>query len=216
MFTGLVDDVGTIDRVADTPAGREFRIRSRYDDLTDGESVAVNGACLTVRERHPGAFTVAAVVTTLGRTAMDAWVVGTRVNLERALRASDRLGGHIVQGHVDGVGTVRRVERVADAVLVDVEVPPEIAELLVLHGSLTVDGVSLTVNALPEPGIVQLSLIEYTLQHTTLGALTPRDRVHVEADVIGKYVRTLVVPYRGGDERPVPGSQFPVPDPTVR
>ena len=81
MFTGLVDDVGTIDRVADTPAGREFRIRSRYDDLTDGESVAVNGACLTVRERHAGAFTVAAVVTTLGRTAIDAWAVGTRVNL---------------------------------------------------------------------------------------------------------------------------------------
>ena len=218
MFTGLVDDVGTIDSVADTPAGREFRIRSRYDDLADGESVAVNGACLTVRARHDGAFTVAAVVTTLGRTTIDAWRAGMRVNLERALRASDRLGGHIVQGHVDGVGIVQRVQRFEDAVLVDVELPAEIAALLVPHGSVTVDGVSLTVNALPEPGIVQLSLIEYTLRHTTLGALKAGDRVHVEGDVIGKYVRALIAPYQraawSGERASVPGSPFPVPDQT--
>src|SRR5688500_5820173 len=156
MFTGLVDDVGTIDRVSDTSAGREVVIRSRYEDLTDGESVAVHGACLTVRGRGDGTFTVAAVITTLGRTAIGGWSPGTRVNLERSLRASDRLGGHIVQGHVDGVGTVRRVQRFEDAVLVDVAVPADIAELLVPHGSITVDGVSLTVNAIPEPGIVQL------------------------------------------------------------
>jgi riboflavin synthase len=197
MFTGLVDDVGTIDHVADTPAGRTFRIRSRYEDLGDGESIAVNGACLTVRERDAGTFTVAAVVTTLGRTAMDGWRVGTRVNLERSLRASDRLGGHVVQGHVDGVGTVRRVERFEDAVLVDVAVPDEVAELLVPHGSITVDGVSLTVNALPAPDVVQLSLIEYTLRHTTLGALRVGDLVHVEGDVIGKYVRRLIQPWNG-------------------
>jgi len=196
MFTGLVDAVGTIDRVTDTSAGREFLIRSRYDDLSDGESVAVNGACLTVRERGEGRFTVAAVVTTLGRTTMGGWSEGKRVNLERALRASDRLGGHIVQGHVDGVGTVRRVQRFDDAVLVDVAVPSEVAELLVPHGSITVDGVSLTVNAIPEPDMVQLSLIEYTLRHTTLGALAPGDLVHVEGDVIGKYVRQLMTPYR--------------------
>ena len=118
------------------------------------------------------------------------------MNLERALRASDRLGGHIVQGHVDGLGTVRRVERFEDAVLVDVAVPLEIAELLVPHGSITVDGVSLTVNAIPAPQVVQLSLIEYTLRHTTLGALAVGDVVHVEGDVIGKYVRQLVTPYR--------------------
>jgi len=119
--------------------------------------------------------------------------VGMRVNLERSLRASDRLGGHIVQGHVDGVGTVRRVERFGDAVLVDVAVPDDVAELLVLHGSITVEGVSLTVNALPEPGIVQLSLIEYTLRHTTLGELAVGSQVHVEGDVIGKYVRHLLL-----------------------
>lgn len=195
MFTGLVDDVGTIERVADTPAGREFVIRSRYGDLVDGESVAVNGACLTVLAREVGRFTVAAVATTLGRTAMGSWTPGRQVNLERAMRLSDRLGGHIVQGHVDAVGTVRRVERFEDAVLVDVEVPADVAEVLVPHGSITVDGVSLTVNAIPEPAVVQLSLIEYTLRHTTLGSLTTGDAVHVEGDVIGKFVRKLTVPY---------------------
>ena len=195
MFTGLVDDVGTIDRVTETSAGREFRILSKYGDLADGESVAVNGACLTVRDREQGSFTVAAVVTTLGRTTMSGWSAGKRVNLERALRASDRLGGHIVQGHVDGVGTVRQIERLGDALLVDVEVPAQVAEVLVPHGSITVDGVSLTVNAIPAPTVVQLSLIEYTLRHTTLGLLAPGDVVHVEGDVIGKFVRQLVTPY---------------------
>jgi riboflavin synthase len=196
MFTGLVDDVGVIDRVTDTSVGREFVIRSRYDDLVDGESIAVNGACLTVRDRADGRFTVAAVVTTLGRTAIGSWASGRSVNLERAMRASDRFGGHIVQGHVDGVGTVLRARRLDDAVLVDVAVPAEVAELLVPHGSIAVDGVSLTVNAIPEPAVVQLSLIEYTLRHTTLGTLDPGDAVHVEGDVIGKYVRQLMHPYK--------------------
>jgi len=220
MFTGLVDAVGTIDRVTDTPAGREFLIRSRYDDLEDGESVAVNGACLTVYDRTDGRFTVAAVVTTLGRTAMAAWAAGKRVNLERALKASDRLGGHIVQGHVDGVGTVRDVRRSGDAVLVDVAVPNQIAELLVPHGSITIDGVSLTVNAVPAPSVVQLSLIDYTLRHTTLGDLAPGGAVHVESDVIGKYVRQLLTPYvresgigNRESKLPVgPDSRFPIPD----
>ena len=216
MFTGLVDDVGTIEYVADTPAGKELVIRSRYDDLADGESIAVNGACLTVRERGNGRFTVAAVVTTLGRTTIGEWAAGRRVNLERSLRASDRLGGHIVQGHVDGVGTVRRVQRLEDAVLVDVEVPHDVAELLVPHGSITVDGVSLTVNALPRQGIVQLSLIEYTLRHTTLGALAPGDAVHVEGDVIGKYVRHMLresgIGNRESLSPDVADSRFPIPD----
>jgi riboflavin synthase len=192
MFTGLVDDVGVIDRVTDTSVGREFVIQSRYDDLVDGESIAVNGACLTVRDRADGRFTVAAVVTTLGRTAIGGWASGKSVNLERAMRASDRFGGHIVQGHVDGVGTVLRVRRLDDAVLVDVAVPAEVAELLVPHGSITVDGVSLTVNAIPAPGVIQISLIPFTLQHTTLGERQAGDRVHLEADTIGKYVAQLL------------------------
>ena len=196
MFSGLVDSVGTIERVADTAAGREFRIACRYDDLADGESIAVNGACLTVREHGPGWFTVAAVTTTVDRTTAATWAAGRRVNLERALRAADRLGGHLVLGHVDGVARVASVEQRADARLVDLALPAEVAELMVPHGSLTVDGVSLTVNALPAPDAVQVSLIEYTIRHTTLGALHEGDDVQVEADVIGKYVQRLMTSYR--------------------
>lgn len=196
MFTGLVDDVGTIDRVLATEAGRELRVRCRYDDLADGESIAMNGACLTVREHGAGWFTAAAVVTTLDRTTIGEWKAGTRVNLERALRAGDRLGGHIVQGHVDCVGEVVAVERRGDALLIDVAVPEESWLLMVPHGSVTVDGVSLTVNELPGPGIFQLSIIEYTERHTTLGALGRGSRVHVEADVIAKHVQRLFAAQR--------------------
>jgi riboflavin synthase len=196
VFTGLVDDVGAIERVVATEAGRELRIRCRYDDLADGESIAVNGACLTVRERGPRWFTAAAVVTTLDRTTIGAWGAGTQVNLERALRAGDRLGGHIVQGHVDCVGEVVALERRADALLIDVLVPEDVALLMVPHGSVTVDGVSLTVNELGAPGIFQLSIIEYTERHTTLGGLEIGSRVHVEADVIAKHVQRLFAAQR--------------------
>jgi riboflavin synthase len=195
MFTGLVDDVGVVERVELGPAGRVMRITSRYRDLTAGESIAVNGACLTVREFGPGWFSVAAVVTTLGRTTIGDWAAGRRVNLERALRLGDRLGGHLVQGHVDDVGVVEEVRRLDDAILVDVRIPDALEPLMVPHGSVAVDGVSLTVNALPAPGILQLSLIEYTWSHTTLGSLRAGDRVHLEGDMMGKYARQLLAPY---------------------
>lgn len=196
MFTGLVEAVGTIEAINNADAGREFRVRSPWRDLQPGESVAVNGACLTVRATDRESFTVAAVTTTLGRTTIGEWLVGTRVNLERAMKVGDRLGGHIVQGHVDGVGTVRDVRRHESALVLDIAVPGEVERLLVPHGSVTVHGVSLTVNLLPAPGIMQVALIEWTEQHTTLGALRPGDRVHLEADVIGKYVQALLAPYQ--------------------
>jgi riboflavin synthase len=195
MFTGLVDDVGIVERVERTEAGRELRVLSRYVGLAAGESIALNGACLTVREHGDGWFTVAAIVTTLDRTTIGSWEAGRRVNLERAMRLGDRLGGHLVQGHVDAVAHVESVHRRDDAMLVDVRVPDELEPLMVPHGSVAIDGVSLTVNALPAPGILQLSLIEYTWTHTTLGALRAGDGVHVEADMVGKYVRQLVAPY---------------------
>ena len=195
MFTGIIDDIGTIDRVADGPAGRELRVRTAYRDLAAGESIALDGVCLTVREFGEGWFTVAAVVTTLGRTCVADWREGTRINLERALRAGDRLGGHLVQGHVDDTGTVVAARTEGDARLIDVRLPRDVAELMVPHGSIAVNGVSLTVNEMPAADVVQLSLIEYTLRHTTLGDFAPGQRVHVEADVIGKYVQRLMAPY---------------------
>lgn len=196
MFTGLIDDVGTIELVEATAAGRTFTIRCGYGDLVDGESIAVNGACLTVRQHGPGWFAAAAVTTTLERTAMAGWHAGRKVNLERALRAGDRLGGHLVQGHVDGVGTVEEVRLEGDALLVDVRVPSELFRLVVPLGSVAVDGVSLTVNALPADDVMQVSLIEYTRRVTTLGDARPEMLVHLEADVIAKYVHRLTEPYR--------------------
>jgi riboflavin synthase len=195
VFTGLVDDIGVIEGVDVTGAGREFRVRCRYSDLLDGESIALDGVCLTVRAHGPQWFTVAAVVTTLDRTALGGWDVGRRVNLERAMRPSDRLGGHIVQGHVDGVGTIATIVRRDDAWIIDVRVPSEVERLLVPHGSITVDGISLTVNHLPAPGVLGLSIIEYTWRHTTLSDRRPGDRVQLEADIIGKYVQRLMQPY---------------------
>src|SRR5262245_9133021 len=116
-----------------TEAGTEFRIRCRYNDLALGESVAVSGVCLTVRETGQGSFTVAAVATTLGRTTVESWQAGRRVNLERALRLTDRLGGHLVQGHVDGVGRVAGVRQEGDARLVDLALPPGLSDLMVPH-----------------------------------------------------------------------------------
>jgi riboflavin synthase len=190
MFTGIVDAVGRIDAVH-VNNGVELRVKASYKGVKKGESVAVNGACLTVERVVKGGFTVHAVATTLDRTLIGEWRKGQAVNLERALRAGDRLGGHFVQGHVDGVGTVERVTETDDALLVDIRVPREVEETTVLHGAITVDGVSLTVNALPGGGVVQVSLVPFTREHTTLGRLNAGDRVHVEADVLGKYVRQL-------------------------
>ncbi len=194
MFTGIIEDVGIVESVTPSDSGRELRIRSAYADLADGESIAVNGACLTVYEQRTNWFTVAAVVTTLERTTIGEWTRGRRVNLERAMRADGRFGGHIVQGHVDAVGVVASVERIADALLVDIELPGSLGETLVPLGSVAVDGVSLTVNAITGNRL-QVSLIDYTLKQTALGDLEGGGRVHIETDIIGKFVRRLVTPY---------------------
>lgn len=190
MFTGIVSAVGRVAR-ARRAAGLTLAIRAPYKGLKRGESVAVNGACLTVERVLAGGFSVHVVETTLGRTLFGEYAVGRRVNLERALRASDRLGGHFVQGHVDGVAEVVAVAERADARVVELRVPVDVRALAIPLGSIAVDGVSMTVNALPGPERVAIALIPFTRAHTTLGALAVGDRVHVEADVLGRYVREL-------------------------
>lgn len=194
MFTGLITAVGEIVGVSSTEAGRELVVAAPYADLAIGESIACNGVCLTVREFGAGTFTVGAVVTTLDRTAIGSWGVGTRLNLERAMALGDRLGGHIVQGHVDGVGTVLATSMRDDAWIIDIRVPEEIDELLVLRGSIAVDGVSLTVVDLPEPRVLRLSIIEHTMRHTTLGTLAAGSVVHLEADILAKHLKRLAAP----------------------
>jgi len=189
MFTGLISHVGILDRVAITDAGREFRIRGGPSGLVPGDSIAVNGVCLTVREVEADAFTTSAVVTTLERTTLGRWAAGRRVNLERPLALGDRLGGHLVLGHVDAVAAVTGIRRRDDATLLDFECPATVMRLVVDHGSIAIDGVSLTVNAFADPATLQVALIDYTLRHTALGDLRPGDPANVEADVLGKYIQ---------------------------
>jgi riboflavin synthase len=197
MFTGLIETTGTIDSIERTEQGVALKITAPFNDLTDGESIAINGVCLTVLAYGPGWFTVAAMVPTMGRTSIGDWAAGHSVNLERAMRPETRLGGHIVQGHVDGVGEVKKVKKEGDAVLVNVKLPKGLSKTLVLHGSVALDGVSLTVNGLKGDKL-QVALIDYTLRSTTLGSLERGSRVNVETDVIGKYVQRLVAPYLKG------------------
>jgi riboflavin synthase len=197
MFTGIVSAVGRVAKATREPGngkretGLALTIRAPYKGLKKGESIAVNGACLTVERVVKGGFTVHVVETTEGRTLFGEYGTGRRVNLERALRATDRLGGHLVQGHVDGVAVVERAEQRGDAWVYDLRVPDAVREISIPHGAITVDGVSLTINDLPGRDRVQISLIPFTREHTTLATLRAGDRVHVEGDVLGKYVRQL-------------------------
>jgi riboflavin synthase len=192
MFTGIITAIGTVQDTTRNPGGIELTIACSFTDLDLGESVAVDGACLTVQALHRGGFSVQVVGTSLERTRLGGYAEGQRVNLERALRVGDRLGGHLVQGHVDGLGEVVQVIERPDASLLDIKVPDEVARVSVPLGSITVDGVSLTINAIPSARVIQISLIPFTLQHTTLGERRVGDRVHLEADTIGKYVAALM------------------------
>jgi len=192
MFTGIVTAMGEVLRAERGPGRLALTLRAPYPDLAPGDSIAVNGACLTVVETADDWFRVDVIVTTRGRTALETLRPGERVNLERPLAVGDPLGGHFVQGHVDGMGDVVAVRDEQDARLLDVRLPPEVAELSIPHGSIALDGVSLTINAMPGPDTVQVALIPFTLQHTTLGERRPGDRVQVEGDMLGKYVRRLL------------------------
>lgn len=197
MFTGLITAIGTVRTAHRDREGLSLEIAVDWNDVAVGESIAVDGVCLTVTVSGSGGFSVHVIDTTLDRTRFAGYGAGQRVNLERALRVGDRLGGHLVQGHVDGVARVRSVERRVDAVVVDLEAPAAVASCSVPRGSITLDGVSLTVVDVPAPGLIRVSLVPYTLQATTLGRLVPGAEVHVEGDVIGKYVAHLLAPHHG-------------------
>ena len=197
MFTGIVTAMGTVRRARRTARGLALTVACPYRGLGVGESIAVDGACLTVVRTGKGTFTVEAVTMTRTRTTFGAWKPGRPCNLERSMRLGARLGGHLVAGHVDGVGSVVRRQVLEDSVLLDIRAPKLVFDLCVPHGSIAVDGVSMTVNAMPRRNVVQLSIIPHTLEVTTLGRARVGTRVHLEADLIGKFVRQLALPYLG-------------------
>jgi riboflavin synthase len=193
MFTGIIETVGTVAAIERRGDGARLAVDAPAiaAGVRVGDSVAVNGGCLTVTAESGGRFAFEAVRETLERTALGLLAVGSRVNLERALRADSRLDGHIVQGHVDGTGVVRALERDGADVRLFVDCDPELADCLVEKGSVAIDGVSLTVVSVSARGF-DVALIPHTLAVTTLGGLRPGDRVNLEVDVLGKYVKRYV------------------------
>jgi riboflavin synthase len=207
VFTGLVEDVGVLARVEERGEARLLRIEQVgfASALEDGESVAINGVCLTVTAHDARGFGVQAVATTLGLTNLGGLAPGARVNLERALQMGTRLGGHLVQGHVDGTGEVLRVEEEGEHLLLDFTLPPAVAAVTLPQGSITLDGVSLTVYDLPAAGVARVSIVPFTREHTNLGERRPGDRVNLEGDLLGKYVSRLAP---SGDAPPPPPSRL--------
>jgi riboflavin synthase len=188
MFTGIVKELGTVDAVESSADGARLRIRAGLSsELREGDSVTVNGACLTATSVEGDAFGADVMHQTLELTTLGELDAGSSVNLELPLRASDRLGGHVVQGHVDGTGTVAEVSDDGFAKRVRVQLPDELLPYVVEHGSIAIEGVSLTIAALEDP-IVEVSLIPETLERTTLGSLEAGQRVNVECDVLARYV----------------------------
>jgi len=198
MFTGIVEDVGRVQRVEDREGLRRLDIRcdaELLEGVRPGDSVAVDGACLTPVSLTEVEFTVELVTSTLSRTVAGGYEEGTPVNLERAMRADGRLDGHLVQGHVDGVGRLESVRIEGGTHFLDFRIPEEVWSMTILHGSITLNGISLTVNALGAPDRCQIAIIPHTWDRTNLSALRPGDGVNVEGDMMGKYVRRLLQPH---------------------
>src|SRR5512143_3315338 len=194
MFTGLVSDMGAVERVAPRQGGARLTLRPRtlgVDDLALGESVACSGCCLTVAERGGGLVSFDAVPETLSRTTIGSWRPGTPVNLERALAVGDRLGGHIVAGHVDAVGEILTRSPEGQGARLTISLPPAIAPLVAEKGSIAVDGISLTV-ARAHRDRFEIALIPETLARTTLGSAAAGVRVNLEADVVARHVARLI------------------------
>ncbi|HUQ56161.1 riboflavin synthase [Lentzea sp.] len=196
MFTGIVEELGHVVATEDLPDAARIRVAGPIvtSDAKHGDSISVNGVCLTVVEVENGTFTADVMRETLTRSSLAKVAEGDKVNLERAAAVGQRLGGHIVQGHVDGVGTVLAREKAEHWEMVHVGLPPTLARYVVEKGSITVDGVSLTVVSVSEDQFT-VSLIPTTLELTTLGHRTPGSLVNLEVDVLAKYVERLAIPH---------------------
>ena len=196
MFTGIIDEVATIDRVEPLAAGRRLGARcGGAADLSLGDSVAIDGSCMTVVAVTDSTFDVEVSAESLRRTTLGDLRSGDRVNVERAMRVDDRLGGHIVTGHVDGTGSVRSIRAEGESSVYTFEVAPELARLLVEKGSVAVDGISLTCfHCLVDS--FDVAVIAHTASATTLGSKRAGDRVNIENDLLAKYVEKLVAPLR--------------------
>ncbi|QDG53767.1 riboflavin synthase [Persicimonas caeni] len=202
MFTGLVADLGTIKAIRQTGENWTLTVRTAFDmaSVEMGESIAVNGACLTVTQMGDDTFSVEASPETLRRTTLGDRKVGDKVHLERALRMGDRLGGHMVLGHVDGVGKLVAKRREKNAWLLDFDAPEQVARYLIEKGSVAIDGVSLTVNTV-DANRFGVAIIPHTSEHTNLTDYAVGRRVNLESDVIGKYVEKFVSPKGEGISR---------------
>jgi len=192
VFTGLVQDRARVAAVERNGGGVRLTVETEVEPIERGDSVSINGVCLTAVETGGGRFTADVMEETLRRSSLGALAEGDRVNVEPALQAGDRLGGHIVQGHVDGLGKVARVREDGFARVVRVEAPSELLRYVVEKGSIAVDGVSLTVSAVDDEGF-EVSLIPETLERTTLGEAATGCEVNLEVDLVAKYVEKLVV-----------------------
>jgi riboflavin synthase len=193
VFTGIVEELGEVVAWADLSDAARITVRGPLvtSDAGAGDSIAVNGVCLTVVDVAAGSFTADVMKETLARSSLGRLTVGSPVNLERAVRVQDRLGGHLVQGHVDGTGEIVSVEPGAHWTVVTVSMPPELGRYVVEKGSITVDGISLTVSAVDHTEF-QVSLIPTTLERTTLGRKAVGDAVNLEVDITAKYVEKLL------------------------
>ncbi len=193
MFTGIVEELGEVVGWEDLPDAARVTVRGPVvtSDAAHGDSIAVNGVCLTVVTTGDGAFTADVMRETLQRSALGTLGIGSRVNLERALRLSDRLGGHLVQGHVDGTGEIVSRTSSAHWDVVRITLPDDLDRYVVEKGSITVEGISLTVSVVGT-GFFEVSLIPTTLELTTLGAKAPGDLVNLEVDITAKYVEKLL------------------------
>lgn len=195
MFTGLIQELGTVERFESTPGGARLHVvLSQIADLVAGESVAINGVCLTALTGKPSSFAADLSSETLDRTSLKGLASGARVNVERALRLGDRLGGHLVQGHVDATATVLDIEKQGDFRLFHWSLPPAHAELLVDKGSIAVDGISLTVVS-PTDSSFSAAVIPETLARTNLGSARVGDSVNLEFDMMARYAQRLISPY---------------------